>query len=110
MNGMVPTPFADRPATPYWSPRGPWGGSLQGIGDITAPEVLQAITAGSVAASQVINGGTIGYQCPAGYAYQPATGSCAPMGALSGTVSASGNSGLLILLIAGAALFFMRNR
>ncbi len=110
MNGIVPTPFADRPATPYWSPRGPWGGSLKGMGDVTAPEVLQAITAGSVAATQVLQGGVMGYQCPVGYAYSPTAQSCIPTGAIGGTVSASGNSGLLLLLLAGAALFFMRNR
>ena len=80
------------------------------MGDITAPEVLNAITAGSVAATEVLQGGVLGYQCPIGYAFSPAAQACLPTGALSGTVSASGNSGLLILLLAGAAFFFLRNR
>jgi hypothetical protein len=126
----IDTPFPDRPATPFWDPRGQPG--LAGLGDYTlsngqacdpglmgpvlcqdsTQRILQAIAAGSAAASQTLGAPLITGQssyalpCPAGLIYNPATLTCTP----GVTATASANSGMILLLIAGAVLFFMSRR
>jgi hypothetical protein len=124
----IDTPFPERPPTPFWDPRGPMG-----MGDFTlangaacdpgimgpalcqdsTARILQAIAAGSAAASQTLGTPLITGQssyaqpCPAGLVYNPATLTCTPGVGLQ--VSSSGN-GMILLLIAGAVLFFMSRR
>ena len=89
----VETPFPLRPPTPFWDPKGPMGG----IGDV-APLVTTALndaTAAYIATQQP--------SCPAGTTFNPQVGTCQP------TVSiTAGGNGLMILLLIGAAFFFMR--
>ncbi len=72
------------------------------MGDTTTT-ILDAATAGLVAADRSLNLQTGGY-CPAGMIYNPALGVCQP--GVCVTASAGGN-GMVLLLIAGAVLFFM---
>jgi hypothetical protein len=127
---FVSTPFPERPATPFWDPRGPMG--MGALGDYTlangqacdpglmgpvvcqdsTQRILNAIAAGSVAASQtlgtpLITGQSSYANCPAGLVYNPATLTCTPGVGLQ--VSSSGN-GMILLLIAGVAIFFMMRR
>jgi hypothetical protein len=74
--------------------------------------ILQAIAAGSVAASNAIVGPSItgpsSYaSCPVGTIFNPSTLTCQP--GVGVQASASG-SGMMLLLIAGAVLFFMSRR
>lgn len=74
----------------------------------TAARILTAITAGSIAAQDVIDPGARPYPygvCPPGLVMNPATMQCLP--GVTGTVSASGNGLIWILLAAGAALFLL---
>ena len=78
----------------------------QGVPVDPTVEVLKAITAGSVAATQSlypyqVPAGT----CPVGMVFNPQFGTCQP--GVAGTFQASGNSGLILLLIAGVVIFFM---
>lgn len=115
----VDTPFPERPATPYWDPRGVfasgnWGSGLPqdlgapGIGSLgdqqTTVRVLDAITAGSMAAERsLVNPYGYAGACPVGTVLNPTMGVCQP----GGTVTASASSGVLILAAIGVALFFM---
>lgn len=122
----IDTPFPERPATPYWDPRGPMG--MVGLGDYTTANglpcdpgilgpglcqdstvrILNAITAGAVAGTQQLTGPSSYAACPAGTIFNPSTMMCQP--GVQVNAQASGN-GLVILLIAGAFLFYMsRNR
>ncbi len=75
--------------------------------------ILSAIAAGTATAAQVAAGqslmtGPSSYaSCQPGLVYNPATLTCQPGVGLQ--VSSSGN-GMLLLLIAGAVLFFMSRR
>jgi hypothetical protein len=75
--------------------------------------ILQAIAAGTATAAQQIAGaplitGQSSYaNCPVGTIYNPATLTCQP--GVGVTASASG-SGMILLLIAGAVLFFISRR
>jgi hypothetical protein len=128
----IETPFPDRPATPFWDPRGQQPG-MAGLGDYslsngqpcdpglmgpvlcqdTTQRILQAIAAGTATAAQVAAGtplitGQSSYaNCPVGTIYNPSTLTCQPGVGLQ--ASASGN-GMILLLIAGAVLFFMSRR
>jgi hypothetical protein len=128
----IDTPFPDRPATPFWDPRAEQPG-MAGLGDYTLSNgqacdpglmgpvlcqdstvrILNAITAGSAAAAQNLGTPLITGQssyaqpCPAGLLYNPSTLTCTP--GVGVQVSSSGN-GMLLLLIAGAVLFFMSMR
>jgi outer membrane lipoprotein SlyB len=77
------------------------------MGDVTplstTTGILDAIAAGAVAADRSLNLQTGNY-CPAGTLYNPALGVC--QSGVSVTASAGGN-GMMLLLIAGAVLFFM---
>lgn len=104
----IQTPFANRPPTPFWSPLGPMGGGLAGLGDEqTAVRVLDAITAGAGAAERTLiypySGGVGPGVCPVGTVLNQQTWTCQP----GGTVTASASSGVLILAAVGAVLFFM---
>lgn len=112
----VQTPFPDRPATPNWSTRGEfasgrWGSGLPedlglaGLGDEqTTARVLNAITAGSVAAERSLMWPGGYGSCPMGTVPNPSSGMCEP----GGTVSASASPGALVVLVGvGALLFFM---
>ena len=101
----VQTPFPGRPATPFWDPRGKTG--MAGLGD-TATDVLNAIAAGSIAAERTLVGGQYVSTCPVGMVYNPTLALCQP--GVSGTVTASGNSGLLILVGIGVLIFMMARR
>ena len=129
----IETPFPDRPATPFWDPRGQQPG-MAGLGDYslsngqpcdpglmgpvlcqdTTQRILQAIAAGTATAAQVAAGSPLitgqssyAQPCPAGLVYNPATLTCTPGVGLQ--VSSSGN-GMILLLLAGAVLFFMSRR
>ena|SRR5579864_5879679 len=74
--------------------------------------ILNAIAAGAGAAAgavgtPLITGQSSYANCPAGTIYNPATLTCQP--GVGVQASASGN-GLILLLIAGAVLFFMSRR
>lgn len=99
----VDTPFPQRRATPWLVSSRPT--PLSGLGDETS-QILNAITAGSIAANNTLNPPVM--MCPAGTIFNPQIGVCQP--GVTGTVSASGSSGLLILLALGAAAFFMMRR
>jgi hypothetical protein len=98
----VETPFPQRPATPFWDPRGPMG--MAGFGD-TAVDVLNAVTAGAGAAERSLIYGQAypGAGCPIGTVLNYQSGTCQP----GGTVTASASSGVWILVAIGVALFFM---
>jgi hypothetical protein len=100
----VDVPFPMRPPTPFWDPKGPMGGSLRGIGD-TATGIVDAATAGLVAADRALNLQSGGY-CPAGTVFNPQFGACQQMA----TLTVGGNSGMLILIAIGAVIFFMSRR
>ncbi len=74
--------------------------------------ILNAIAAGTATAAQQIAGaplitGQSSYaNCPVGTIYNPATLTCQA----GVTATASANSGMILLLIAGAVLFFMSRR
>ena len=74
--------------------------------------ILNAIAAGAGAAAQTVGSPLITGQssyanCPVGTIYNPATLTCVP--GVGVQASASG-SGMLLLLIAGAVLFFIARR
>jgi hypothetical protein len=71
--------------------------------DSTA-RILNAITAGTVAATQTLTGPSSYAVCAPGMVYNPSTLTCQP--GVGVQASASG-SGLILFLIAGAVLFFM---
>ncbi len=68
--------------------------------------ILNAITAGAVAGTQTLTGPSSYATCPAGTIFNPATMMCQP----GVTATASANSGMILLLIAGAVMFFMMRR
>ena len=97
----VDTPFPQRLPTPFWSPRGPMG--MQGIGDDVTSITTAALndaTAAYVATQQP--------SCPIGYVAYGST--CQLASAVTGSVSASGNPGMLILIAIGAYLLMKGNR
>lgn len=97
----VDTPFPQRPATPFWDPRGRVG--MAGLG-VDASSVLNAITQGSIAAQRSLLYGQPGYGggvCPIGTIFNMDTGTCQP----GGTVSASASSGVWILVAIGLGLY-----
>jgi hypothetical protein len=73
----------------------------------SAARILNAITAGTVAATQTLTGPSSYAVCSPGMIFNPNTLTCQPGVAVN--ASASG-SGMLLLLIAGAVLFFMSRR
>ncbi len=119
----ISTPFPDRPPIPLLT-RG-----MGGLGDYTLSNgqacdpglmgpvlcqdstvrIINAIAAGTATAAQIAAGNTLGVSganCPIGTIYNPSTLSCQP----GVGVSATANSGMILLLIAGAVLFFMARR
>jgi hypothetical protein len=72
----------------------------------SAARILNAITAGTVAATQTLTGPSSYAACGPGMIYNPNTLTCQPGVA----VQASGNGGFLLLLVAGAVLYFMARR
>jgi hypothetical protein len=67
----------------------------------TAATVLDAITAGSIAAERSL----YGPYCPVGTVFDPSYGTCLP--GFTGNVTATGSSGVWILVAIGAVLLFM---
>jgi len=112
----VDTPFPNRPATPFWDPRGVfasgnWGSGLPedlglaGLGDgqQTAARVLDVITAGAGAAERSLFYPRGGGSCPIGMVFNPEVWACQP----GGTVTASASpGGVLIIIAIGLGLFF----
>ena len=119
----ISTPFPVRPPIPLLT-RG-----MGGLGDYTLSNgqacdpglmgpvlcqdstvrIINAIAAGTATAAQIAAGNTLGVSganCPIGTIYNPSTLSCQP----GVGVSATANSGMILLLIAGAVLFFMSRR
>jgi hypothetical protein len=75
----------------------------------TTVRIINAIAAGTATAAQIAAGNSLGVSsanCPLGTIYNPATLSCQP----GVTATASANSGMILLLIAGAVVYFMMRR
>jgi hypothetical protein len=101
----VDVPFPLRPPTPFWDPKGPMGGSLRGLGDVTplatVNTALQDATAAYIA---TVNAPPLG---PNGLplVYNAQTGQWTAQGSVSGS-----SGGMIVLLLIGAAVFFMGRR